>query len=163
MPHWLVQPQAGGARRPQPREERACAKTRLATRRPPWLSARDRGIERETDRHARCPRALPAGVEEADEGGGGVVGDAADPDDGPPGLAALPVLPQAALQDAAEHRRRRGLARAETETDTAPVRRLLDDPDGTAERSNAPRRGEKEIGRLPGQRNARGSSGARPS
>lgn len=54
--------------------------------------------------------SIPAGVEEADERGGGVVGDAADPDDGPPRLlAALPVLPQAPLQDGCQHRRRRGL------------------------------------------------------
>jgi len=44
--------------------------------------------------------AVPAGVEEADERGRGVVGDAADPDDGAAGLAALPVLAQAALEDA---------------------------------------------------------------
>lgn len=54
-----------------------------------------------------------AGVEEADEGGRGVVGDAADPDDGPADLAAaaggVPLLLQAALQDALQHRRRRRL------------------------------------------------------
>ena len=44
--------------------------------------------------------AVPAGVEEADERGRSVVGDAADPDDGAAGLAALPVLAQAALEDA---------------------------------------------------------------
>lgn len=84
-------------------------------------------------------RTVPAGVEEADEGGRGVVGDAADPDDGPAGLAALPVLVEAPLQDAAEHRRRRGLARARGNQDE----QLSSDDERTRsfarEQSNAPR------------------------
>jgi len=71
----------------QPRKEgtdgRACA-------------ARNKTMNSESDRRG----AVPAGVEEADERGRGVVGDAADPDDGAAGLAALPVLAQAALEDA---------------------------------------------------------------
>ena len=114
-------------------------------------------------RETRCAgTTLPAGVEEADEGGRGVVGDAADPDDGPAGLAALPVLLEAPLQDAPEHRRRRGLARAETKTNTTLIRRATQDRLRT---NRAMRQGTGTgrfgFGRLPEQRNARGSSGVR--
>ena len=53
--------------------------------------------------------ALPAGVEEADERGRGIINDATDLDDGPAGLAALAVLVQVLLKDAHQHRRCRGL------------------------------------------------------
>ena len=112
----------------QPRKQGTCAKTRLATaghrHAIPWGGRKELKGE---DTVCVCVRTLPAGVEEADEGGRGGVGDAADPDDGPAGLAALPVLLEAALQDAAEHRRRRGLARAETRTNTTLIRRATQD------------------------------------
>jgi hypothetical protein len=45
-----------------------------------------------------------ARVEEADERGSGIVSDAADPDHGTAGLAALPVIVQATLEDGRQHR-----------------------------------------------------------
>jgi hypothetical protein len=79
----------------QGRDRRSCAEIRLGTAN--QIAGTEGG------------GAVPAGVEEADERGRGVVGDAADPEDGPAGLAALPVLAQAPLEDARQHRRRRGL------------------------------------------------------